>query len=146
MVVQQLFQTLLDIQTSSQKIRRQLIRLIPGLNLRVINQILDETEKLETLFAQTIAQALGYTPMALGGLVTEPTLALIGESGPELVLPLSSPNSKKKRKVSKYQKQFGKELKKVKQTSRLKNGSYRSGWNREKEFSKAHKLTRKSMK
>ena len=54
--------------------------------------------------------------MADGGLVTQPTFALLGEAGPELVLPLSgmdlpTQSPKKKRKVSKYQKQFGKELK-----------------------------------
>lgn len=57
--------------------------------------------------------------MATGGLVTQPTYTLLGEAGPELVLPLKDvdfPTSlpKKKRKVSKYQKQFGKELKLLK--------------------------------
>lgn len=143
MVVQQLFQTLLDIQSSSQKIRRQLVRLVPGLNQSVVNKILDETDNLETMFAQQIAMALGYTPMATGGLVSQPTLALLGEAGPELVIPLKS---KKKRKPSKYQKEWGKQLKVVKKTSRLKSGNYRAGWDRAKEFSKAHKLTRKIMK
>lgn len=144
MVVQQLFETLLAVQSSSQRIRRQLVRLVPGLNTDVINNILDETDKLETMFAQQIAMALGYTPMATGGLVTTPTLALLGEAGPEMVIPLTG--SKKKRKVSKYQKMFGKQLKIVKQTSRLKNGNYRSGWNKAKEFAKAHKMTKKEMK
>ena len=54
--------------------------------------------------------------MATGGLVMEPTLAMIGEAGPELVLPLPPPNtkSKRKRKVSKYQKEFGRQMKKLK--------------------------------
>lgn len=52
----------------------------------------------------------------------------------------------KKRKVSKYQKEWGRQLKIVKKTSRLKNGSYRSGWNRSKEFAKAHKMTKKALK
>jgi len=47
--------------------------------------------------------------MAMGGLVTQPTIALIGEAGPELVIPV-----KKKRKVSKYQREFGKQMKKLK--------------------------------
>tara|TARA_B100000029_G_scaffold508045_1_gene593999 strand:- start:290 stop:718 length:429 start_codon:yes stop_codon:yes gene_type:complete len=61
---------------------------------------------------QAIAVALGQnaTPMAMGGLVDRPTIALLGEAGPEMVVPLTS-SPKKKRKVSKYQKQFGKELK-----------------------------------
>ena len=144
MVVQQIFDTLLAVQSSSQRIRRQLVSLVPGLNTQVINNILDETDKLETMFAQQVAMALGYTPMATGGLVTSPTLALIGEAGPELVVPLGP--SKQKRKVSKYQKEWGRQLKSIKKTSRLKNGSYRSGWDRSKEFSKAHKLTKKALK
>jgi len=32
------------------------------------------------------------TPYQKGGLVTSPTLALLGEAGPELVLPLKSPS------------------------------------------------------
>lgn len=51
-----------------------------------------------------------------------------------------------KRKVPKYAKEWGKQLKKLKSRSRKKDGSYRSGWNREKEFSTAHKMTRKVMK
>lgn len=50
------------------------------------------------------------------------------------------------RKISKYQREWGRQLKKIKKTSRLKNGSYRKGWDRTKEFAKAHKMTRKAMK
>ena len=57
--------------------------------------------------------------MAMGGLVTQPTYALIGEAGPEMIIPLSQmdlplPSPKKKRKVSKYQKEFGRQMKKLK--------------------------------
>lgn len=90
--------------------------------------------------------------MATGGLVTEPTYALLGEAGPEMVIPLSpsmmvpAVQPKKTRKPSKYNRTFGRMLKQVKQTSRLKNGSYRKGWSSAKEMSKAHKLTRKAMR
>ena len=50
------------------------------------------------------------------------------------------------RKISKYQREWGRQLKKIKKTSRLKDGSYRKGWDRAKEFAKAHKMTRKMMK
>lgn len=53
---------------------------------------------------------------------------------------------KRRRKVTKYNRAFGRMLKQVKQTSRLKDGSYRKGWSSSKEMSKAHKLTRKMMK
>ena len=49
--------------------------------------------------------------MAAGGIVTRPTVALIGESGPEMVVPLQP---KKKRKVSRYQKEFGRQMKRLK--------------------------------
>ena len=55
-------------------------------------------------------------------------------------------NKPKKRKVSKYQREWGRQLKKVKLTSRLKNGSYRKGWNQAREFRTAHKMTRRAMK
>lgn len=90
--------------------------------------------------------------MATGGLVTQPTYTLLGEAGPEMVIPLSPSmmmqpaQPKKTRKPSKYNRTFGRMLKQVKQTSRLKDGSYRKGWSSSKEMSKAHKLTRKMMK
>ena len=57
----------------------------------------------------------------------------------------SPPKPKRKRKVTKYNRAFGRMLKKVKETSRLKDGSYRKGWSSSKEMRKAHKLTRKSL-
>jgi TP901 family phage tail tape measure protein len=39
-------------------------------------------------FASSVAGWLGATPMATGGIVTQPTLSLIGEAGPEAVVPL----------------------------------------------------------
>lgn len=58
-----------------------------------------------------------------------------------------NPEVKKvKRKLSGYQKQFGKELKKIKEKSRLKSGRYRKGWDRQKEFLKTHQMTRKFFK
>ena len=142
MVLVPLVEQLLRIQQSTADLRVNVAKMtgIPGLE-----RLAREITNLEIQFATEIAKSLGATPMALGGLVTEPTFALVGESGPELVIPVNS-NSKPKRKVSKYQKMFGKQLKIVRQTSRLKNGNYRAGWNQSKEFNKAHKMTRKIMK
>ena len=133
-------EALLRIQAAAQMARRKLVDSvvpIPG-----ASELIREVERLETLLAQTVARRLGAEPMALGGLVSQPTFALLGEAGPEMVVPMK----KKKRKVSKYQRIWGKELKKIKKTSRLKNGSYRKGWNRSKEFSKAHKMAKKMMR
>lgn len=139
MVLAQTAETLLRIQSAAQAARRQLVDTVP---VPGAMQLIQEIEKLETMYAQAIARALGAQPMALGGLVSQPTFALLGESGPEMVVPLA----KKKRKVSRYQRVWGKELKKIKKTSRLKDGSYRKGWDRSKEFAKAHKMTKKMMK
>jgi hypothetical protein len=37
--------------------------------------------------------SLGYKPFAQGGLVTEPTMALLGENGPEMVVPFNGQNA-----------------------------------------------------
>ena len=52
----------------------------------------------------------------------------------------------KRRKVSKYAKELGKQWKLVKKKSRKKNGDYRSGWNQTRELLAAHKATKKAMK
>lgn len=51
----------------------------------------------------------------------------------------------KKRKVSKYQREFGRQLATLNAQKRLKDGSYRKGWDASKVLSKAHKLTRKKL-
>jgi SLT domain-containing protein len=80
--------------------------------------------------------------MAMGGLVTQPTFALLGEAGPEMVVPLSSP-PKRKRKKTDYDKRLKRALLEVNKTARLKNGSFRKGWDMSKVMKKAHKLARK---
>jgi SLT domain-containing protein len=138
MMLAQAAETLLRIQSAAQAARRQLVDQVP---VPGAMQLIQEIERLETMMAQSVARAMGAQPMALGGLVSQPTFALLGESGPEMVVPM-----KKKRKVSRYQRIWGKELKKIKKTSRLKNGSYRKGWNQSREFSTAHKMAKKMMK
>lgn len=139
MMLAQAAETLLRIQSAAQAARRQLVDQVP---VPGAMQLIQEIERLETMMAQSVARAMGAQPMALGGLVSQPTFALLGESGPEMVVPMK----KKKRKVSRYQRIWGKELKKIKKTSRLKNGSYRKGWNQSKEFKQAHKMAKKMMK
>lgn len=82
------------------------------------------------------------TPMAEGGLVTSPTLALLGEAGPELVVPLSD-SPKRKRKKTDYDRRLKRALLEVNKSARLKNGSFRKGWDQAKVMKKAHKLARK---
>lgn len=58
---------------------------ITGIALSVVAGVTAATQ-IATIAAQQ------YTPMATGGVVTSPTKALIGEAGPEAILPLSKAN------------------------------------------------------
>lgn len=98
--------------------------------------------QLEIRFAQAVARSLGATPMQMGGLVTAPTFALLGEAGPELVIPVK----KKSRKLSKYGKQLKKELAIVNSRARKKNGQFKAGYDQTRVMKEAHRLTRKVMK
>ena len=81
--------------------------------------------------------AVGSEKMAMGGLVTEPTFAMIGEAGPEMVIPLSGPGAflsplvKPKRKRSRSARASDKKLsrafKEANSKLRLKNGQLRKG-------------------
>ena len=137
MALTEILQQLLRIQALAGDAR---VSLAKATGIRGAERLAQEIVNLEVQLATTVARAIGATPMQMGGLVTQPTFALIGEAGPEMVIPV-----KKTRKVSKYQRQLGREIKKLESMKRLKNGSYRSGWNRSKIMSKAHKLTRKAL-
>ena len=52
--------------------------------------------------AKAVAADVGLPMMASGGLVTRPTVALLGEAGPELVIPVK----KKPMKKSPYRKEL----------------------------------------
>ncbi len=89
-------------------------------------------------------QDLDSGNFATGGLVMNPTLALIGEAGPEMVLPVAP--LKKKRKTTKYQKELGKQLARQNKLHRLKNGSLRKGKTAGSLLKAAHKAARKALK
>ena len=86
--------------------------------------------------------------MAMGGLVTEPTLAMVGEAGPELILPLGGGSinlNKPKRRATKYQRMYKKKFKEVSKKYKLKSGKWKAnGFKRA--VSEAHKLTKKALK
>ena len=61
---------------------------------------------------------------------------------------LEAAESKKKRKprkVSRYNRVLGRNIAQLEAMKRLKNGGYKSGWNRSKIMAKAHKMTRKEL-
>ena len=78
--------------------------------------------------------ALDSTKMATGGLVTEPTFAMLGEAGPEMVIPLSGmvqplvkPKRKRSRTARAADKKLSKAFKIANNRYRLKNGQLRKG-------------------
>ena len=82
--------------------------------------------------------------MAMGGLVTEPTLAMVGEAGPELILPITG-IPKEKRKATKYQRTYKKKYKEISSKYKLKSGKWKqNGFKRA--VSEAHKMTKKALK
>ena len=65
--------------------------------------------------------------LATGGLVMSPTLAMIGEAGPEMVLPLTVPKKKRSRSARASHKKLSSAFKTANSRYRLKNGSLRKG-------------------
>jgi len=90
--------------------------------------------------------ALDSTKMAMGGLVTEPTFAMIGEAGPEMVIPLSSmvkPKRKRSRSARAADKKLSKAFKEANARYRKKDGSLRAGRTQADIARLAHKLRKK---
>jgi SLT domain-containing protein len=97
--------------------------------------------------------ALDSTKMSMGGIVTEPTFAMIGEAGPEMVIPLTgsgalmSPLAKPKRKRSRSaraaDKKLSKAFKEANARYRLKSGALRKGRTQADIARLAHKLRKK---
>ena len=83
---------------------------------------------------------LEMASLAQGGLVMNPTLALIGEAGPELVTPVKK---KRSRSARASDKKLSKAFKEANARYRLKNGSLRKGRTQADIAKLAHKLRKK---
>ena len=80
---------------------------------------------IELAAQQATDFTIGSKAMADGGLITEPTFALLGEFGPELVIPLQKkPRSRKQRT---YDKKRSKAWKEANSKLRNKNGQLKKG-------------------
>ena len=79
---------------------------------------------------------------AHGGLVTSPTLAMIGEAGPEVVLPLQSQRNRT-RKKTKSDRNMSKALKMANNRLRTKKGNLRKGKTQADVMRLAHRLRKK---
>ena len=83
---------------------------------------------------------LEMASLAQGGLVMSPTLALIGEAGPEIVTPIKK---KRSRSARASDKKLSKAFKEANARYRLKNGSLRKGRTQADIAKLAHKLRKK---
>ncbi len=90
--------------------------------------------------------AVGAEKMAVGGIVTEPTFAMIGEAGPEMVvplLPMTKPKRKRSRSARAADKKLSRAFKEANARYRLKSGALRKGRTQADIAKLAHKLRKK---
>lgn len=79
---------------------------------------------------------------AMGGMVTQPTIAMIGEAGPEMVVPMVKPR-KRSRSARAADKKLSKAFKEANRRYRKANGQLRSGRTQADIAKLAHKLRKK---
>ncbi len=96
---------------------------------------------IELAAQQATDFTIGSKAMADGGLITEPTFALLGEFGPEMVIPLKKRTRSRKQKAN--DKKKSKAWKKANSSARKKNGDFKKGWNQKKVAIKANKILKK---
>lgn len=87
--------------------------------------------------------ALDSTKMAMGGIVMEPTFAMLGEAGPEMVIPLTKVKRKRSRSARAADKKLSAAFKEANRRYRKKDGSLRSGRTQADIARLAHKLRKK---
>jgi len=95
------------------------------------------------------AQGVALGDLAMGGMITRPTLGLTGEAGPEMVIPMMS-MAKPKRKPSTYNRKYAAAYKRIKKKKTLKSGSMAKGFSgttgHKKIVKMAHAEVKKSTK
>ena len=98
------------------------------------------------------AQAYGVQleDLARGGLITQPTLGLTGERGPEMVIPMMPNMTKPKRKPSTYNRKYAAAYRRIKKKKTLKSGKMAKGFGGKTGHKKivklAHAEVKKSMR
>jgi len=96
---------------------------------------------IELAAQQATDFTVGSKPMHDGGLITEPTFALLGEFGPEMVIPLVKKPRSRKQRTNDKKKSVA--WKKANADGRKINGDFRSGWNQKRVAKHANKLLKK---
>tara|TARA_R110002096_G_scaffold82058_1_gene190907 strand:+ start:664 stop:1098 length:435 start_codon:yes stop_codon:yes gene_type:complete len=102
----------------------------------------------EAAVAKAVSVTLGENNVdsgnfAMGGLVMSPTLAMIGEAGPEMVVPLVKPKKKRSRSARAADKKLSRAFKEANARYRLKSGALRKGRTQTDIAKLAHKLRKK---
>ena len=102
----------------------------------------------EAAVAKAVSVTLGENNVdsgnfAMGGLVMSPTLAMIGEAGPEMVVPLVKPKPKRSRSARAADKKLSRAFKEANARYRLKSGALRKGRTQTDIAKLAHKLRKK---
>jgi len=97
---------------------------------------------IELAAQQATEFTVGSKAMHDGGLITEPTFALLGEFGPELVIPLKKKTRSKKQKAMDRKRSEAWSLANAK--GRRKDGSFYAGWDQKRIAEYANKVLRKS--
>ena len=96
---------------------------------------------IELVSEQATEAAVDSKKMASGGLITEPTFAMLGEAGPELVIPLSKKPRSRKQKIQ--DKKKSKAWAEANRLARKNNGDFRAGWDQKRLAMRANKLLKK---
>ncbi len=96
---------------------------------------------IELAAQQATDFTVGSKAMADGGLILEPTFALLGEAGPEMVVPLSKKPRSKKQKAN--DKKKSKAWAQANEEGRKNNGEFRAGWDQKRVATRANKLLKK---
>tara|TARA_R110001599_G_scaffold56149_1_gene155394 strand:- start:13 stop:447 length:435 start_codon:yes stop_codon:yes gene_type:complete len=102
----------------------------------------------EAAIAKAVTITLGENNVdsgnfAMGGLVMSPTLAMIGEAGPEMVVPLVKPKRKRSRSARAADKKLSKAFKEANLKLRKKNGQLKKGKTQADVARMAHRLRKK---
>jgi len=97
---------------------------------------------IELAAQQATEFTVGSKAMHDGGLITEPTFALLGEFGPELVIPLKKKPRSRKQKAMDRKRSEAWSLANAK--GRRKDGSFYAGWDQRRIAEYANKVLRRS--
>jgi len=96
---------------------------------------------IELAAQQATDFTVGSKAMAEGGLITQPTFALLGEAGPEMVIPLKKKPRSRKQKLQ--DKKKSKAWAQANSEGRKNNGDFRAGWNQKRVATRANKILKK---